>query len=95
MTGVVLLDADNLHDRGVLRPGMLGDLNIIDFDNMHIPAPCVKYDLPAGSRRLHQQPVGIDATIKSGVVIFRDGEPTGEMPGKLIRGPQGPHAIAA
>jgi N-acyl-D-amino-acid deacylase len=55
---------------------------------MSMPPPVVKYDLPAGSGRLHQQPIGIDATVKSGVVIMRHGEETGEMPGRLLRGPQ-------
>jgi N-acyl-D-amino-acid deacylase len=90
---IKILTADNanlyhLEDRGVLAEGMLADLNVIDFDAMELPQPEVKYDLPAGSRRLHQQPVGIDATIKSGVVIMKHGEQTGEMPGRLLRGPQ-------
>jgi N-acyl-D-amino-acid deacylase len=81
-------DLYHLEDRGVLKEGYLADINIIDFERMSIPAPQVKYDLPAGSRRLHQQPIGIDATIKSGVVIMEHGQPTGEVPGKLLRGPQ-------
>ena len=81
-------DLYNLHDRGLLAVGKKADINIIDFDGLSLPAPVVKYDLPAGSRRLHQQAQGIDATIKSGVVIFSNGEPTGELPGKLLRGAQ-------
>ena len=38
--------------------------------------PSVKYDLPSGSRRLHQTTDGIDATIVNGVPIFIAGEPT-------------------
>ena len=78
----------NLNDRGLLTVGKKADVNVIDFEAMQIGKPEVVYDLPAGSPRLHQQATGIDATVKSGVVIMRHGEETGEMPGRLLRGPQ-------
>jgi len=54
------------------------------------------FDLPAEGRRLIQKASGYRATVVSGVVTFEDGEATGEMPGKLIRGPQAaPIALAA
>jgi len=46
------------------------------------------YDLPAGGKRLLQGAKGYDATIVSGQVIYRNGQHTGALPGKLIRGPQ-------
>ena len=46
------------------------------------------YDLPAGGKRLLQGAKGYDATIVSGQVIYRNGKPTGALPGKLVRGPQ-------
>ena len=39
-------------------------------------------------RRLVQRAEGYTATIKRGEVIYREGEPTGVLPGQLIRGPQ-------
>lgn len=51
-------------------------------------APEVVYDLPAESPRLIQHVDGYRYTICSGEVIYEDGEPTGALPGKLIRGPQ-------
>ncbi|HAA55106.1 MAG TPA: amidohydrolase [Myxococcales bacterium] len=77
-----------MKDRGVLAPGYLADVNIIDYDNLNIGSPKVVYDLPAGGRRLLQRATGYKYTIKSGTVIFEDGEATGEMPGTLIRGEQ-------
>ena len=77
-----------LEDRGTLEPGMLADVNVIDFDNLTLRAPEMVYDLPASGRRLIQKAEGYRATIKSGEVIYRDGEATGLMPGQLIRGPQ-------
>ena len=77
-----------LQDRGTLEAGMLADVNVIDFPNLTLRAPEMAYDLPAGGRRLVQKAEGYRVTIKSGVVIARDGEATGAMPGKLVRGPQ-------
>jgi N-acyl-D-aspartate/D-glutamate deacylase len=39
--------------------------------------PRVVHDLPEGERRIHQESVGIRATIVAGEVAFRDGARTG------------------
>ncbi len=75
-----------LSDRGTLEPGMLGDVNIIDYENLQLGSPYVIADLPAGGRRLLQNATGYIATIKSGEVTFANGEDTGARPGRLIRG---------
>jgi N-acyl-D-amino-acid deacylase len=77
-----------MKDRGVLKPGYLADINIIDFENLSLPSPYVAFDLPAGGRRLVQTAHGYLATIKTGQVIMENGEKTGDLPGKLVRGPQ-------
>ncbi len=77
-----------LHDRGVLAPGMRADLNLIDFDNLRLTPPEMAFDLPAGARRLLQRAVGYQATIVAGAVTFERGDPTGALPGQLVRGPQ-------
>ncbi len=77
-----------LNDRGILRSGYKADVNIIDFEGLKLHAPKIVYDLPAGGRRLGQAAEGFRATIVSGVVTYRDGVPTGKLPGKLIRGVQ-------
>ncbi len=46
----------------------------------------IAYDMPGGGRRFIQKATGYDATICSGVIVFERGEPTGAMPGRLIRG---------
>jgi N-acyl-D-aspartate/D-glutamate deacylase len=81
-------------DRGVVKAGYKGDLNVIDYDRLGLHAPHVTYDLPAGGRRLYQTAEGYDATIVSGVVTYRDGKPTGELPGRLVRGQQPAPALA-
>jgi len=88
--------AVGLYDRGVLAPGYRADLNIIDYANLTLEAPKVAYDLPAGGRRLIQRAQGYVATLVAGQVTQRDGEPTGALPGRLLRGAQpGPMAMAA
>ncbi len=77
-----------MHDRGVIAPGMQADLNVIDFDALHIHAPEMVRDLPASGRRLIQKVDGYRYTIKNGEVTFENGKPTGALPGKLVRGPQ-------
>jgi N-acyl-D-aspartate/D-glutamate deacylase len=77
-----------LRDRGVIAPGMKADLNIIDVAALDVGPLRVSHDLPAGAMRLLQGAKGYVATIVSGVVTFRDGVATGELPGRLVRGPQ-------
>ncbi|MBW2242481.1 MAG: amidohydrolase family protein [Deltaproteobacteria bacterium] len=75
-----------LGDRGVVAPGMKGDLNVIDHDALRLELPEMIFDLPAGGKRLMQRARGYQATIVSGTVTMREDEPTGELPGRLIRG---------
>ncbi len=77
-----------LNDRGLIAVGYLGDLNLIDFDNLKLPAPYSAFDFPAGGQRLLQKAEGYVATIKRGQVTFREGQHCGRYPGKVIRGPQ-------
>ncbi len=79
-------DAVGLHDRGLVKVGYKADLNVIDMDRLHLYAPHATYDLPAGGRRLSQRADGYDAIIVSGAVTYRDGAPTGALPGRLVRG---------
>ena len=75
-------------DRGVLAPGYLADLNIIDLETINVDAPRLVADLPAGGTRLLQRAIGYEATIKRGTVTFQSGHHTGALPGTLVRGPQ-------
>lgn len=77
-----------LNDRGVLAPGYLADINVIDMDAIKLGKPWLAFDLPAGGKRLLQKADGYDCTIKGGVVTFQNGTWTGATPGGLIRGPQ-------
>ena len=78
-------NAMGLTDRGLIKEGMLADINIIDFDNLQLYAPELVSDLPAGGKRLIQNVDGYDATIKSGVITYNKGVATKKLPGRLIR----------
>jgi N-acyl-D-aspartate/D-glutamate deacylase len=77
-----------LLDRGRIAPGYKADINIIDWDRLTLKPPTVAYDLPSGGRRLTQDAAGYIATIVNGIAVYRDGQPTGALPGRLVRGQQ-------
>lgn len=79
-------EAYGMLDRGLLQPGYLADINIIDFEALSLHRPEAIYDLPAGGKRLVQRVDGYRYIIKRGQPIFKDNEHTGALPGKLVRG---------
>jgi N-acyl-D-aspartate/D-glutamate deacylase len=76
-----------LHERGLLREGLAADVIVFDPDRVAPEMPEVVSDLPAGARRLRQKSTGFDASIVNGQVVLRDGEHTGALPGRVLRGP--------
>jgi N-acyl-D-amino-acid deacylase len=82
-------------DRGVIAPGYLADINVIDLARLRLPAPYMEFDFPAGGRRLLQKAEGYGATVKRGRVTFRNGVHAGLFPGRVVRGPQPAPAAAA
>jgi len=75
-----------LNDRGLIARGYRADLNLIDFAALRLRRPELVYDLPAGGRRLVQRADGYRHTFVAGVEVMRDGEATGALPGRLLRG---------
>ncbi len=87
---VQMLASDTAHhlglrDRGELRVGLRGDVNVIDFDRLRLHRPALVADLPAGGRRLLQGVEGYRATVVAGVVIAEHDALTGARPGRLLR----------
>lgn len=76
-------------DRGLLKAGLLADINVIDFDKLRLFRPEAIFDLPTGGRRLVQRVEGYDYTIKSGQITYENGRHTGALPGGVVRGGQG------
>jgi dihydroorotase/N-acyl-D-amino-acid deacylase len=65
-----------LHDRGLLRPGMIADLVIFD--------PATVAD-KATYKNPHQNAVGVSHVIVNGVLVVEDGKVTGMRPGRVLR----------
>ena len=72
-------------DRGLLRVGKKADVTIFDADNIAPLMPEVATDLPLNGVRLRQGATGIHATVVNGQVLIRDGEPTGALPGRVLK----------
>ncbi|MCU1452913.1 MAG: putative hydrolase [Acidimicrobiales bacterium] len=81
-------EAVGLLDRGILAPGYKADVNVIDFDGLALDPPRMVHDLPAGGKRLTQRARGYLHTIVAGVETYADGEPTGALAGRFVRGQQ-------
>jgi N-acyl-D-amino-acid deacylase len=58
---------------------------LIDLDNLRLHSPEMVFDLPADGRRFVQRVDGYRNTIVSGEVTYENGEPTGALPGKIVR----------
>ncbi len=75
-----------LGDRGRIAVGYKADLNVIDHAALRVHKPVIRYDLPAGGRRLDQTAEGYVTTVVSGQIIAENGAPTDARPGRLVRG---------
>ena len=79
-------DLYGLGYRGTVEVGKRADLNVIDLDRVELQLPEVIDDLPTGASRIVQRAGGFELTLCAGEITFRNGEPTGARPGKLVRG---------
>jgi N-acyl-D-amino-acid deacylase len=79
------------HDRGLIREGLVADLNVINPDTVGPAMPSVVHDLPAGEKRIEQRATGFLATIVAGQIIHNGAKESGARPGRLIRGPLAKH----
>ncbi len=74
------LPAENLklHDRGRLAPGYYADIVIFDPNTIQDHATF---------ERPHQYSTGVRDVFVNGVQVLRNGEHTGALPGRVVRGP--------
>ncbi len=76
-----------LPGRGLLRPGYAADLAIFDPETVASHEPEWANDYPEGTKRLVQRSEGMHYTVVNGTVIHEDGRMSGELPGRVLRGP--------
>lgn len=74
-----------LRDRGFISEGAAADLVIFDYEKLKLGDPKWTQDGPGGVKRIVHYAEGIRYVIVNGEVTIRDGEPTGALPGKLVR----------
>jgi N-acyl-D-amino-acid deacylase len=74
------LPAENLRlvDRGLLEPAYFADVVVFDPDRIEDHAT---YDDP------HRYATGVVHVAVNGTLVLRDGEHTGALPGRVVRGP--------
>ena len=77
--------AFGLHDRGLIRPGLAGDLTVFDPDTVGAGELDEVADYPGDAVRMRRPSEGIACTIVNGEVLIEDGEHTGALPGRLLR----------
>jgi N-acyl-D-aspartate/D-glutamate deacylase len=74
-----------LYDRGLLQPGKVADIVIFDPDTVK-PLPLeVLHDFPTGAKRIKEPAQGIYATFVAGEMLMKEGEHTGNLPGRVLR----------
>ena len=72
-------------DRGLLRPGLAGDVAVFDPATINTLEPEYVQDLPGNETRMIQKAAGVPHTIVNGEVVIENGAPTGALPGKVLR----------
>lgn len=74
-----------IQERGVLRQGAYADVNVIDYDHLHLPAPTFVNDLPADGARYIQKSSGYTYTLVNGQVFMEGLDHTGTFAGRVLR----------
>ena len=78
-------DLFGIRNRGRLAVGAFADVNVIDFENLHLPHPEYVNDFPHGAGRYVQGSTGYDYTLVNGYVFMDHGEHTGALAGRMLR----------
>ena len=74
-----------LRERGLVREGYAADLFVFDPATVASEPARLVHDLPGGTPRLYAGSHGVVRVLVNGVETVRDGEPTGDLPGTLLR----------
>ncbi len=78
-------DFIGLADRGRIQIGMAADIVVFDLDRIRPTGREVRFDLPAGGKRIVVAAEGIDFTLVNGAVMYENGKLTGATAGAVLR----------
>jgi N-acyl-D-amino-acid deacylase len=74
-----------LNDRGLVREGMVADLMVFDLARINVKEDEITRDGPDGSPRRVQRAEGVAHVIVGGEPVLDHGQPTGALPGRVLR----------
>jgi N-acyl-D-aspartate/D-glutamate deacylase len=84
-----------LRDRGRVDIGYIADLLVFDPDRVAPGEALMRNDLPGGFPRLYSEAQGIEHVLVNGVEIIRAGQPTGNLPGTVLRSGRDTETVTA
>ena len=68
-----------------MRPGLAADLVVFDADTIAPLQEDIVHDFPNNGWRIRERAEGIAYTIVNGTVLMEQGQPTGALPGQVLR----------
>lgn len=74
-----------LQGRGTVSVGNIADLVLFDPETVDSEVLRLQHDLPGGTPRLYAGSVGVEGVWVCGVQTIQDGEPTGQLPGRVLK----------
>jgi N-acyl-D-aspartate/D-glutamate deacylase len=74
-----------LRDRGRVAEGNHADLVLLDPATVDASPARIAFDLPGDSKRLLADPIGVVRVLVNGQETIVDGQPTGDVPGTVLR----------
>jgi N-acyl-D-aspartate/D-glutamate deacylase len=77
--------AVGLSGRGLLRPGYAADVVLFNPDDLRPAGKETVRSLPGGGLRFVARSAGVHMTIVNGEVLVEEGEPSGALPGWVLR----------
>ncbi|MCU1370902.1 MAG: N-acyl-D-aspartate/D-glutamate deacylase [Ilumatobacteraceae bacterium] len=83
-----------LEGRGILAEGFHADVVVVDPETVGSELAELVYDLPADSPRLTASSIGVSRVLVNGTIVVVDGEPTGDLPGTVLRSGRDTRTVA-